>query len=198
MSKLAKLKAILYVGLAFVSMLIAFLVCFFGIGMGWLYSISWGLFFGGMGAVMARTIFHIYIDDSSAVMWQVSIYAFIACLGWLGCILCASYTWLFAWIALITAMGLMLGGVRFIDGWWFVREPKDNDSVCASLAETARYKFIDDDPAKGEDTSRPLCAVNDKVYTVVEAESEGFNAIALNGRAYLKKVAKALNKKKED
>lgn len=195
MSKLNKLKAILYIGLGFVSALVAFLVCFFGIGQGWLYSVSWGLFFGGIGAVFARTIFHLYTDDSSAVMWQVSIYGFVACLGWLGCILCASYTWMFVWVALIVAMALMLGGVRFIDGWWLIREPKKADSLIESLAETARYKFIEDDPVKGEDTSRPLCAINDKVYTVVEAEAEGFNAIASNGRAYLKKVAKALDKK---
>jgi hypothetical protein len=92
-------------------------------------------------------------------------------------------------------MALMLGGVRFIDGWWLIRELKKADSLIESLAETARYKFIDDDPVKGEDTARPLCAINDKVYTVVEAEAEGFNAIASNGRAYLKKVAKALDKK---
>lgn len=189
-----KLKALLYIGLAFVSCLVAFIVCFFGIGLGWLYSCSWGLFFGATGAVLARTIFHLYLEDFKAEMWQVSIYGLIACLGWLGCILCASYTWLFVWIALIVGMGLMLVGVRFIDGYIANREnaPKDTDSILASLINTRRYRFIEDDPSKGENLEKPVCLVDNKALTVAEAEAEGYVKVARKGKSYLKKICKKM------
>lgn len=196
LNKVTKLKSLLYVGLALVSALTSFLVCFFGIGMGWIYSLSWGAFFGGVGLVLSRTLYHIYTDDNAPSMWQASIYGLVACLGWLGAILCASYTWLFVWIATITGMGLMVVGVRFIDGWWLIKsiKAKADESCVESLAETLKYKFKDDDPSKGEDTSRPLCAVNGKILTCVEADAEGFGAIAADGRTYIKMISTKLAK----
>lgn len=190
-----KLKALLYGGLAFISLLTAFLICFFGLGLGWLYSVSWGLFFGGIGAVLARTIFHLYLGDNKPEMWQVSIYGFVACWGWFGCILCTSYTWMFVWLALIVGMALMLGGVRFIDGWWLIREPKkEEDSLLPTLENTRRYKFLEDDPSKGDDLARPLCSINGRDMTVAEAEAEGFHALANAGKKYLRKIEKKIKK----
>ena len=194
-NKATKLKSLLYAGLASLASIVAFLICFFGLKQGWVYSLSWGLLFGGVGLVLARTLFHIYTDDCSPVMWQVSIYGLVACGGWLGAILCLSYTWLFVWIALITGMILMVVGVRFIDGWWLCRKPASGaESYVASLEETQKFKFKEDDPAKGIDESRPLCAVNGKFLTCVEADAEGYGAIAADGRKYLNMIATKINK----
>lgn len=196
MINLTKLKALLYGGLAFVSAIIAFLICFFGLQLGWLYSVSWGLFFGGIGAVLTRTIFQLYMKNNTPEMWQISIYSLGVCLGWLGCILCTSYTWMFIWVAVMVGMGIMLVGYRFIND--FVSRRFEKAELADTLVETRRYMYIDDDYTKGDDTARPLCSVNGQALTVAEAEAQGYSAQAQAGREYISKIVKSLHKNKED
>lgn len=188
-----KMKALLYSIVGVITALIVLIVCVFGFALGAFYSASYALLFGVFFAALARTVFHLATDDNTAEMWQVSIYLFAACGAWLGCILCTSWGWLFGWMAIMVGMLFMAFGSRFIKT--FVEEIKEILSPLEQMKRNTRFKFINDDPEKGEDKTRPLCRVNGENLTCEEADARGFGAIAATGIEYLKGIVKKTEEK---
>ena len=177
-------RYLFYAGIALVCFLAVFSICFFCSSEGLFYSSCWGILAAGYAAAATRIGFHLIMKDNSPEMWQVSIYQIIAVTGWLIAVLAESWAITSCGIALIVGFLLMTAGTRFIryKGDWMKSATAHDLTV---LEETCRWKFIDDRYSAGEDTERPLCAVNGKPLTVSEARLQGYVKEAEEGSRYL-------------
>lgn len=163
-----------------------------------LYSLFFGAFSAGFAMVSARVVLHVLQKDYSPEMWQISIYLYAACFGWLGAVLASSW-WLVSFCMAIFVAGVVMAvGYRFLKEQGFLsatatEEPIPVENEPAGLTElkaSVRFKYLDDDPSKGEDKSRPLCSINGVACTVDEAYSRGWGAVAADGIEYLKESIK--------
>lgn len=163
-----------------------------------LYSLFFGAFAAGFAMVTARVVLHVLQKDYSPEMWQISIYLYAACFGWLGAVLALSW-WLVSLCMAICVAGVVMAvGYRFLKVQGLLAAtaaeesiPVDNEPAgLAELKAAARYKYMNDDPSLGEDKSRPLCAINGVACTVDEAYSRGWGAVAADGIEYLKESIK--------
>lgn len=177
-------RYLFYLGISVICFLAVFCICFFCTSEGTFYSVCWGILAAGCGAVATRIGFHLIMKDNSPEMWQVSIYQLLAVIGWLIAVISDSWPMTSAGIAMIAAFLLMTAGTRFIRyrGDW-VKTATERDLTV--LEETCRWKFIGDKYSAGEDTERPLCAVNGNPLTVSEARLQGYVKEAEEGSAYL-------------
>ena len=194
---LTQIKALFYSIIGVVGSIIAFVVAYCGLHETVFYAICWGILFGGLAVTICRTALHCYLGEATdPEMWSVSFSMLAICGGWLGCILCNSYGWLFFWIAEICFFLIMGLGLRFIAQ----KEAKKEDPVdlLENLKATVRYRFVDNDIEKGENEEFPLCQNAGVNYTVNEAFDEGYGALAATGLEYLKAVVKAAVEKMED
>ncbi len=180
-------RYLFYAGMALVFFLAIFVICFFCTSEGLFYSACWGILAAGYALVATRVGFHLIMKDTSAEMWQVAIYQSIAVTGWLVAVLANSWTLTSIGMAMIAGFTMMTLGTRFIrykGDWLKAYVEKD----ISTLEETCRWKFINDDYNAGEDTERPLCAVNGSPLTVSEARAQGYVNEAEEGSEYLRKL----------
>lgn len=188
-----KMKALLYIGVAFVFAMATFALAFWGCNETLFYSMCWSLVGAGYTAILARTILHLVMKDYSAEMWQISIYLTVAVSAWIGAILSLTWGWTSFWIAVMIAALIFAVGNRFIanamqlvttmevnsDG--FVQEP-----ILEKLKATQRYEFVDDKLGSASNLDKPLCLIAGKALTVNEAEAAGYGAIAAEAIEYFK------------
>lgn len=178
-----QLKAILYGGTALVGAIIGALFAALAGGQDWFYTSMWAIFAGGMAAVAARVIYHIVINDNSAESWQISIYGFVACLGWLGAIYSKTAGTDVLAFAVVIGAGMMMAGTRFLGA------PQDPEELMAWLMANARYKYIDDNPLLGDDESKPITMVVEGVsLTPDQAKAAGFGHLTYEAQAYLQGI----------
>lgn len=184
MTKRVMYKYLFYFGVAALFFLAVFLICLFATGESTFYSTCWAVLAGGYGLVAARIGFHLALKDNSPEMWQVTIYLVLAVTGWLIAILANSYAITTLGIAMVVAFLMMGLGTRFIKnaGDW-VRTAIGKD--LSFYEENSRWKFIDDDIEKGDDTERALCSVNGNPLTIAEAKAQGYVKESEEGIAYL-------------
>lgn len=184
MTKHVKYKYLFYLGVALLFFAAVFLICIFTTSEGVFYSICWGILASGYSLVAARIGFHLSLNDNSPEMWQVTIYMFLAVTGWLIAILASSYALTSVGIAMVAGFLMMSLGTRFIKnaGDW-IKEAVGND--ISFYVENTRWKFIEDDVKKGEDTDRALCSVNGNPLTIAEAKAQGYVKESEEGMAYL-------------
>lgn len=130
---------------------------------------------------MIRIIYHIVINDNAPETWQVSIYALVACLGWLLAIFSRTTG------TDILAFAIMIGAAMMLYGTRFIRLPMTKDEIIEWLRSNVRYKFIEDNPLLGYDTSEPITKIANtgESLTVTEALSWNFIDAAAQGEAYL-------------
>ena len=145
------------------------------------YIVLWTLTGLAFGSCISRVVFHIYYSDSSAEMWQVTIYHFLIGIGLLGVIYSDSWGWADAFIALVAAMTLMAACTRFIryHGGTLMLYRIDHDM---------RYYPIDDNPKNDEDTSRPLILYEGTALTLEEAKAKGLTEAVALARADLIRI----------
>lgn len=145
------------------------------------YVVLWSLTGLAFGSCISRVVFHIYYDDASAEMWQVTVYHFLIGIGLLGVIYSDSWGWADASIALVAAMALMAACTRFIKyhGGTLTLYRIDHDM---------RYYPIDDNPKNDEDTSRPLIRYNGEALTLEEAKAQGLADAVAIARANLIRI----------
>ena len=149
---------------------------------GILYSLFWGMFFGGAGATLARLVYHLYLKDYAPEMWQITIYMLLACGGWLGGILSTSWGWTTLWLAVMCIGILMALGTRFCKA---VAEARTKNS----LENTLRYQFVDDRLGGTPNLDKPLTLIVDgQALTVAEALKAGKTDAARKGRDYIRKI----------
>ena len=149
---------------------------------GVLYSIFWGIFASGIGATLARLGYHLYLKDYAPEMWQIEIYMLLACGGWLGGMLSASWGWTTFWLSLMCIGIIMALGTRFCRA---VAEVK----VKNSLEATLRYEYVDDKIGGSPNLDAPLTMIKDgTALTVEEALKAGEIEAAKKGREYIKRI----------
>ena len=189
---LTQIKALFYSIIGAIGAIIAFSIAYCGLHETVFYAICWGILFGGIGVTVCRTALHLYLGEYDADMWAVSIAMLAMCGGWLGCILCNTYGWLFFWIAFICFF--LISGI----GQRFIAQKKKEDTpvtLLEKLSAEARYKFIDNDIEKGENLDAALCMNDGTALTVNEAFDLGYGALAATGLEYLKTVIKKAEEK---
>ena len=190
---LTQIKALFYSIIGVISAVVAAVIARLGCGETAMYALCWGILFGGVGVTVCRTALHLYLEDyRNAEMWAVSIAMLAMCGGWLGCILCNSYGWLFFWIAFICFFGIMGIGIRFVKKQ---EEKVEERTLLEELSATVRYRYKNNDPDAGEDLDNPLCMNQGVALTVDEAFEEGYGALAATGLEYLKAIAKKVEEK---
>lgn len=177
-------KLLIYGGTALACCIIAALVSGLSFRTGTTYAIFYGLFGAGAGAVIARTVYHLFLKDYAPEMWQISIYMLLACGGWLGAVLALSWGWVSLWLSVMCIGVLMAVGTRFC-------KEVAKSRVSSSLEQTLRYKLSGDRLGGEVLTDSPLTVVKDNVaLTVAEAEKAGFKDSAARGREYIKTLIK--------
>lgn len=145
------------------------------------YVVLWTLTGLAFGSCLSRLVFHIYYSDTSAEMWQVTIYHFLIGVGLLGVIYSDSWGWADAFIALVAAMCLMAACTRFIKyhGGTLMLYRIDNDM---------KYYPVGDDPKNDEDPARPLILYNGVALTLAEAKAKGLTEAVALARADLIRI----------
>lgn len=175
-------KLLIYGIPAMLCCIIAVLVVGLAFHTGALYAIFWGILFGGVGATLARLVYHLYLKDYAPEMWQITVYMLLACGGWLGGILSTSWGWTTLWLAVMCVGILMALGTRFCKA---VAEARTKNS----LERTLRYQLVDDMLGGAPNLDKPLTLILDgQPLTVEEALNAGKTEEARKGREYIRKI----------
>ena len=176
-------KKLLVYGIpAAVCCITAALVAWLAYGTGLAYALFWGIFAAGIGATVARLVYHLCLRDYAPEMWQIEVYMVLACGGWLGGILSASWGWTTLWLAVMAGAILMALGTRFCKEVAEVRTKN-------SLERTMRYQLSEDRLGGTPNLDRPLTlVVNGQALTVEEALKAGKTEEAMKGREYIRKI----------
>lgn len=181
MKQMTKNKTLVYTLTAFCMAL------FFGLMSGLVfnylpsYIVLWSLFGAILGSCVSRVLFHIYYDDCSAEMWQVTIYHAIACVGIIGLIYANTWGGVSFFGALLVGTALMTVGSRFI-------KYKGGTLLEWSLVNTQRYYPEGDNPKAPDDITRPIIASAGQTLTIKEAEDRGLVDAAKEARENLSQI----------
>ena len=175
-------KLLIYGTPAFLCCIITAFIAGIVFDTGALYAIFWGMLAGGLGAIVSRLAYHLYLKDYAPEMWQITIYMLLACGGWLGGILSSSWGWTTFWLSLMCIGILMALGTRFCRS---VAEERTKNS----LESTLRFQFVDDRLGGTPNLDKPLTLILDgQALTVEEALKAGKTEEARKGREYIRKI----------
>lgn len=188
-----KTKMLVYPLAACVPMTATFLMCFLRWKLGWLYSVSYAAFIGGMGLMISRTLLHIFEGDNSLKTWCVNVSGLGACMTFFAVV--QSETWgMFKVEVCATAfLALYCIGERFLpdkncDGIPDIFQSKEKvkrETSANFLYENMLFKLKGDVLGGEPDSTRPLCINNSHVYTVKQAMEEGYDELAKAGMEYI-------------
>lgn len=181
-----KRKTLIYGVAGLVGFAVSAMVSYFAFIETVLYSLFFGFFGFGVCAVIARTIYHLCVEDNTPRMWGVSIDMLISCAGWLIAVLSTGILLTSVGLAVVALGIVMAYGNRFVGG----KEAKMDvaETKTKDLRATLRYQFISDDPAYGEDITKPLCSIDGKALTYDEAYAMGYGAQAADALEYIKLI----------
>ena len=150
-----------------------------------LYSTLWSIFAMGVAVIGARTVCHILMDDLSPEFWQITIYATVALVGWLGWILTTS--WYMASISLAFA----IGGIVLSVGHRWLKDKNQGlvtkEIIDDDLYSTLRYRWVNNEFRGVLDLNIPLILDGREAITIKEAEERGMRVEANEAKAYIKK-----------
>lgn len=154
-----------------------------------LYSTLWSIFAMGVATIAARTVCHVLMDDLTPEFWQVTIYASVAVIGWLGWILTSS--WLMASISLAFA----IGGIVLSVGHRWLKDKNQGlvtkEVIDDDLYSTLRYRWVNNEFRGVLDLNIPLILDGREAITIKEAEERGMRVEANEAKAYIKKCKEA-------
>ena len=195
-----KMKTIVYSIASAVFFVIAFLVSLLAANESVLYAVCFGLFGGGVGCIIARTVYHLANKDYAVRMWAVSVDILVACLGWLLAVLSTTISWTSVGLAICAFGFVMAHGNRFVKKkkkLISTSEELASSATDSSLISTLRYCYINDDPTLGEDKKRPLCLIDGKAYTCAEAYGMGKGAMAADALQYIQMLTAKINQEEK-
>ena len=193
--KVRVIKASVYLSAAAVMFAITFSVCFWALKESGIYSVLFGFSGAALGAILARSVYHLLLCDNSAEMWQISIYGIMADIGWVIAVFTESWALASTGLAICFIALFMLLGSRWTTIWV---DKLSNAKRIKIYKDTLRYCFIDDVPDGTLDQQRPLCEIDGVPMTINEAIQAGKEEEARKAVSYLKGILEKESQNKDE